>query len=100
MVLTLSPDSRATFTKLTPRFDVAGTEGTGDVVCEAWPNSALRDAEAASAKTFSSVSTSAERLRDCKNVRRDENKSVVPSRTGQLFGPVLDSALRCPTLGL
>jgi hypothetical protein len=32
---------------------------------------------------FSSESTNAERLNDCRNVRREENKSVVPSRTGQ-----------------
>ncbi|HEU0047407.1 MAG TPA: hypothetical protein VFQ43_07360, partial [Nitrososphaera sp.] len=34
----------------------------------------------ASARTFSSDSTSAERLSDWRNARREENKELVPSR--------------------
>ena len=52
---------------------------------------------------FSSESTNVERLNDCRNVRRDANKSVVPSRTGQALRQVptpLLSALRFLRAGL
>jgi len=91
-VFAFNPDSRATLRKLTPRLPAVG-ETSGAPVAQggvrgtlrpfpANPATKDREAKAAKAKTFSSESTSAERLNDCRNVRREENKSMVPSRTG------------------
>jgi hypothetical protein len=39
-----------------------------------------------------------ERLNDCRNVRREGNKSVVPSRTGQALNRVPTPLLGAPPL--
>src|SRR5678815_311972 len=85
MVLALSPDSRATSIKLNPR-PVAGFVGSS-----AAENSACGRSGRASARTLSRDSTSADLLRDWRNVRREEDKRAVPSRSWLVleFAPTL-----------
>src|SRR6476469_337763 len=89
MGFALSPDSRATSIKLNPR-PVAGFAGSS-----AAENDASGRNGRASARTLSRDSTSADLLRHCRNVRREEDKRAVPSRSWLVleFAPTLFSAL-------
>src|SRR4026209_1285196 len=89
MVLALCPDSRATSIKLNPR-PVAVLAGSS-----AAESTACAGSGRASAKTLSRDSTSADLLRDLRNVRREEDKRAVPSRSWLVleFAPTLFSAL-------
>src|SRR5580658_5524223 len=77
MVLTFKPDSRATFRKVTPR-----SGGSSSVLSRL----ALADARSqlghAIVRMVSRDKTSADRLRDFRNKRREGNKRSVPGRFG------------------
>src|SRR6185437_5067229 len=89
MVFALSPYSRATLIKLNPR-PVTAFAGSSAAECNACAPSGR-----AIAKTLSRDSTSADLLRDWRNVRREEDKRAVPSRSWLVleFAPTLFSAL-------
>src|ERR1041385_2490527 len=90
MVFALSPDSRATFMKLTvgPESGLAGSsadaENAGDCCGRAKERIASRESAAADLPN------------DWRNVRREEDKRVVPSRSWLVleFAPTLLSASR------
>src|ERR1700688_3492851 len=79
IVLTFRPDSRAMFRKLTPR-SVGG--GTGSFGSDFWmAGSEARNLRGrTNSKTPSREKTSAERLRDFRNTRREGNKRWLPGR--------------------
>src|SRR5216684_5838054 len=77
MVLTFSPDSRATFIKLTPRSEAGGA---GSFESPFWIAAAeeFNRRERTNPRTPSSDKTSADRLRDFRNTRREGNKRSLP----------------------
>src|ERR1700687_5188513 len=88
MVFAFSPDSRATLIKLNPR-PGPGFAGSSAVLKNA------RDLRGrARARTLSRDSTTANLLKDWRNVRREEDKRAVPSRSWLVleFAPTLLSA--------
>src|ERR1700682_4218119 len=88
MVFASSPHSRATLIKLRPR-PAAGFAGSSTR-----EKSARELRGRASARTPSRDSTTADLLNDWRNVRREEDKSAVPSRSWLVleFAPTLFSA--------
>src|SRR5258707_10014283 len=88
MVFAFSPDSRATLIKLRPR-PAAGFEGSSTE-----EKSARELRGRARARTPSRDRTTADLLKDWRNVRREEDKSAVPSRSWLVleFSPTLFSA--------
>src|SRR5713226_7390959 len=80
MVLAFSPDSRATLIKLTPR-PTPGFAGPSFAPSSGAGKNARERSGRASAITLSSESTTADLLSDWRNVRREEDKRTVPSRT-------------------
>src|SRR5271157_3002730 len=93
MVLALRPDSRATSVNVTPMSgsDFAGAAGAG---CGDWPKSGcVRASESTSEK----VSTSAERQRERRNVRRDGGKGYPSARASagsEAYSPAAQSGLQ------
>src|SRR4029077_20552020 len=90
MVLALSPDSLATLMKLNPRAMPALTDSS-------FPEAkACNHRGRARAKTLSKNSTAADLPNDWRNVRREEDKRVVPSRSWLVleFAPTLLRASR------
>src|ERR1700676_4545288 len=88
MVFAFSPDSRATLIKLRPR-PASGFAGSSVAAKNA------RDLRGrVSARTLSKDSTTAAWLKDWRNVRREEAKTAVPSRSwfALEFAPTLFSA--------
>src|SRR5580693_2962963 len=88
MVFAFSPDSRATLIKLRPR-PASGFAGSSVAAKNA------RDLRGrVSARTLSKDSTTADLLKDWRNVRREEDKTAVPSRSwfALEFAPTLFSA--------
>src|SRR6202035_3020073 len=77
MVLALSPDSRATFKKLTPRSEAGGIDSFGSVFLIAEGEACTLPGRTIP-KTLSSDKTSADRLRDFRNTRREGNKRSLP----------------------
>src|SRR5580704_5532876 len=85
MVFAFSPDSRATLIKLRPR-PAAGFPGSSVA-----PKNARDLRGRVSARTLSKDSTSADLLKDWRNVRREEDKRAIPSRSWLVleFAPTL-----------
>src|SRR6266446_10511572 len=77
-VLTFSPEERATLRKLTPGSEgIAGGASFGSTF---WSGAieARSHGGRAARRTLSSDKTSADRLRDFRNTRREENKRSLP----------------------
>src|SRR6267378_4349699 len=79
MVLTFNPEVRATLRKLTPRSE--GSGGTASLGSTFWPVTieACSQPGRTVLRTPSSDKTSADRLRDFKNTRREGNKRSLPN---------------------
>src|SRR6266849_6321459 len=102
MVFALRPASRATLTKLTP----SPAPGFGEAVCATGEGTAAAKPETgnrkllprgrANSRTRSKDSAAADLTVDWRNVRREEDKRVVPSRSWRVleFAPTLLSASR------
>src|SRR5580692_6700573 len=88
IVLAFKPDSRATFRKLTPRS--GGGSGVPSFCPAFWRDAAEARSQGGRAisQMFSRDSTSADRLRDFKNKRREGNKRSLPGGLARLeFAP-------------
>src|SRR5271170_4585189 len=80
IVLAFKPDSRATLRKVTPRSD----EGAGSFWLASWweVTDACSQRGRTMRRTLSRDKTSADRLRDSKNKRREGNNRSLPGRFG------------------
>src|SRR5579862_5842440 len=86
MVFALSPDSRATFTKLTPRSCASDVFALAEFFSGLAP--ALSQRGVAKPRMLSSERTRLDRLRDFRNTRREEENRLPPARPR----PVLEFA--------